>query len=224
MPSQIQGDRASPQTSLQSSPQTTPPQSHVKENPSTPYGESIAVNENAKQLQLDKDKEVLAPTKLLESFTENAENRERTSSESSSADAASFVETSVHLIDSPELEAESTVRCISNGVVVERDGVQISSNSSLNDNEKMSLPGPINAEADSVPKDASESLRASSQEKEDNSPLFSPPLYRQRYHFVRDILLKHGVKSVVDFGCAEPKLLAFLKFTHDFEVNFRLHR
>ena len=55
------------------------------------------------------------------------------------------------------------------------------------------------------------------QEKEDNSPLFSPPLYRQRYYFVRDILLQHEAKSVVDFGCAEPKLLSFLKFTHQFE-------
>ena len=55
------------------------------------------------------------------------------------------------------------------------------------------------------------------EEAEDQSPLFSPPLYRQRYSFVRDLLVRHDVTSVVDFGCAEPKLLAFLKFCPNME-------
>ena len=55
------------------------------------------------------------------------------------------------------------------------------------------------------------------EEAEDKSPLFTPPLYRQRYSFVRDILVQHDVTSVVDFGCAEPKLLAFLKYCQNIE-------
>ena len=60
---------------------------------------------------------------------------------------------------------------------------------------------------------------SSAAEAEDHSPLFCPPLYRQRYSFVRDILTRHDVTSVVDFGCAEPKLLAFLKFCPNIEVS-----
>ncbi|XP_076454570.1 small RNA 2'-O-methyltransferase-like [Babylonia areolata] len=42
-------------------------------------------------------------------------------------------------------------------------------------------------------------------------PKFNPPVYSQRYALVQDVLRKHCVESVVDFGCAECKIIYFLK-------------
>ncbi|XP_041370773.1 small RNA 2'-O-methyltransferase-like [Gigantopelta aegis] len=42
-------------------------------------------------------------------------------------------------------------------------------------------------------------------------PMFDPPLYVQRYGFVREVLEKHLVKSVVDFGSAQCKIITLLK-------------
>ncbi|XP_036375860.1 small RNA 2'-O-methyltransferase [Megalops cyprinoides] len=49
-------------------------------------------------------------------------------------------------------------------------------------------------------------------------PLFSPPLYMQRYQFVIDFVKKHKPKKVVDLGCADCRLLWKLKYHRDTEV------
>ncbi|XP_066293558.1 small RNA 2'-O-methyltransferase-like [Branchiostoma lanceolatum] len=48
-------------------------------------------------------------------------------------------------------------------------------------------------------------------EEEFGGPVFSPPLYRQRYQTVADLVKKYRPKRLVDFGCAEGKLIRFLK-------------
>ncbi|KFM69658.1 Small RNA 2'-O-methyltransferase, partial [Stegodyphus mimosarum] len=46
---------------------------------------------------------------------------------------------------------------------------------------------------------------------EQSGPVFSPPLYLQRYTTVRDILYKvPGIEKVVDFGCAEGNFVKYL--------------
>ncbi|KAL0094700.1 hypothetical protein F4703DRAFT_1820172 [Phycomyces blakesleeanus] len=42
------------------------------------------------------------------------------------------------------------------------------------------------------------------------STSFSPPLWRQRRSFILETLRKHRVSSVLDFGCGEASVLAFL--------------
>jgi small RNA 2'-O-methyltransferase len=57
------------------------------------------------------------------------------------------------------------------------------------------------------------------EEEEDNSGdlpsknffRFVPPLYYQRYEFVSQLLLKNNCKTYLDIGCAECKLLKYLK-------------
>ncbi|XP_035684937.1 small RNA 2'-O-methyltransferase-like [Branchiostoma floridae] len=48
-------------------------------------------------------------------------------------------------------------------------------------------------------------------EEEFGGPVFSPPLYRQRYQTVADLVKKYKPKRLLDFGCAEGKLIKFLK-------------
>ncbi|XP_063058018.1 small RNA 2'-O-methyltransferase [Engraulis encrasicolus] len=43
-------------------------------------------------------------------------------------------------------------------------------------------------------------------------PLFSPPLFMQRYQFVVDFVQAHGSKKVLDLGCAECSLLKQLQY------------
>ncbi|KAJ8277964.1 hypothetical protein GJAV_G00082200 [Gymnothorax javanicus] len=50
------------------------------------------------------------------------------------------------------------------------------------------------------------------------NPLFTPPLYKQRYQFVVDFVKKHNPKKVVDLGCAECGLLRKLKFHRNIEL------
>uniref|UniRef100_A0A8C6MZA4 Small RNA 2'-O-methyltransferase n=1 Tax=Mus spicilegus TaxID=10103 RepID=A0A8C6MZA4_MUSSI len=40
---------------------------------------------------------------------------------------------------------------------------------------------------------------------------FKPPLYKQRYQFVRDLVDRHEPKKVADLGCGDAKLLKLLK-------------
>ncbi|KAM6217109.1 small RNA 2'-O-methyltransferase [Rhynchocyon petersi] len=47
---------------------------------------------------------------------------------------------------------------------------------------------------------------------------FNPPLYRQRYHFVRDVVVQHEPKKVADLGCGETSLLWMLKFHQCIEL------
>ncbi|MGH0126549.1 UNVERIFIED_CONTAM: hypothetical protein FKN15_073879 [Acipenser sinensis] len=47
---------------------------------------------------------------------------------------------------------------------------------------------------------------------------FSPPLYKQRYQFVIDLVKKYKPKKVVDLGCADCTLLWKLKFQTCIEV------
>ncbi|KAI9488842.1 hypothetical protein BDB00DRAFT_791547 [Zychaea mexicana] len=46
--------------------------------------------------------------------------------------------------------------------------------------------------------------------EEDRSGSFNPPLWRQRRTFIRDILQKHNVSTVLDYGCGEASVLSFL--------------
>ncbi|NXL56993.1 HENMT methyltransferase, partial [Chordeiles acutipennis] len=47
---------------------------------------------------------------------------------------------------------------------------------------------------------------------------FTPPLYKQRYHFVKDLVGKYKPKKVADLGCADCTLLGMLKFCSCIEV------
>ncbi|KAM9007068.1 small RNA 2'-O-methyltransferase isoform 2-T2 [Ara ararauna] len=47
---------------------------------------------------------------------------------------------------------------------------------------------------------------------------FTPPLYRQRYQFVKDLVGKYKPKKVADLGCADCTLLCMLKFCSCIEV------
>ncbi|XP_052657964.1 small RNA 2'-O-methyltransferase isoform X1 [Harpia harpyja] len=47
---------------------------------------------------------------------------------------------------------------------------------------------------------------------------FTPPLYKQRYHFVKDLVGKYKPKKVADLGCADCTLLWMLKFCSCIEV------
>ncbi|NWS43785.1 HENMT methyltransferase, partial [Probosciger aterrimus] len=47
---------------------------------------------------------------------------------------------------------------------------------------------------------------------------FTPPLYRQRYQFVKDLVGKYKPKKVADLGCADCRLLCMLKFCSCIEV------
>ncbi|NXE12446.1 HENMT methyltransferase, partial [Lophotis ruficrista] len=47
---------------------------------------------------------------------------------------------------------------------------------------------------------------------------FRPPLYKQRYHFVKDLVGKYKPKKVADLGCADCTLLWMLKFCSCIEV------
>uniref|UniRef100_A0A8C5KYW0 Small RNA 2'-O-methyltransferase n=1 Tax=Jaculus jaculus TaxID=51337 RepID=A0A8C5KYW0_JACJA len=40
---------------------------------------------------------------------------------------------------------------------------------------------------------------------------FKPPLYKQRYQFVKDLVDRHEPKKVADMGCGDTKLLRLLK-------------
>ncbi|XP_015724899.1 small RNA 2'-O-methyltransferase isoform X2 [Coturnix japonica] len=47
---------------------------------------------------------------------------------------------------------------------------------------------------------------------------FMPPLYKQRYEFVKDLVRKYKPKRVADLGCADCTLLWMLKFCSCIEV------
>ncbi|NXG65547.1 HENMT methyltransferase, partial [Hemiprocne comata] len=47
---------------------------------------------------------------------------------------------------------------------------------------------------------------------------FTPPLYKQRYQFVKDLVGKYKPKKVADLGCADCTLLWMLKFCRCIEV------
>ncbi|NXI62786.1 HENMT methyltransferase, partial [Anseranas semipalmata] len=47
---------------------------------------------------------------------------------------------------------------------------------------------------------------------------FTPPLYKQRYQFVKDLVGKYKPKKVADLGCADCTLLWMLKFCNCIEV------
>uniref|UniRef100_A0A2D4GWU2 Small RNA 2'-O-methyltransferase n=1 Tax=Micrurus corallinus TaxID=54390 RepID=A0A2D4GWU2_MICCO len=46
---------------------------------------------------------------------------------------------------------------------------------------------------------------------------FTPPLYKQRYHFIKQLVDKHRPKKVADLGCANCRLLWMLKFCNCIE-------
>ena len=52
---------------------------------------------------------------------------------------------------------------------------------------------------------------ASETEEESYEVKFDPPVSKQRYRAVLDVAKSHNVKSVVDFGCAECKMLIMYK-------------
>ncbi|XP_042320347.1 small RNA 2'-O-methyltransferase isoform X2 [Sceloporus undulatus] len=47
---------------------------------------------------------------------------------------------------------------------------------------------------------------------------FTPPLYKQRYQFIKQLVSKHKPKKVADLGCADCMLLWMLKFCNCIEV------
>uniref|UniRef100_A0A8C6Z357 Small RNA 2'-O-methyltransferase n=1 Tax=Nothoprocta perdicaria TaxID=30464 RepID=A0A8C6Z357_NOTPE len=47
---------------------------------------------------------------------------------------------------------------------------------------------------------------------------FTPPLYKQRYQFIKDLVWKYKPKKVADLGCADCTLLWMLKFCSCIEV------
>ncbi|XP_074859082.1 small RNA 2'-O-methyltransferase isoform X2 [Carettochelys insculpta] len=47
---------------------------------------------------------------------------------------------------------------------------------------------------------------------------FIPPLYKQRYQFIKDLVIKYKPKKVADLGCADCTLLWMLKFCNCIEV------
>ncbi|KAJ6658403.1 hypothetical protein lerEdw1_020107 [Lerista edwardsae] len=47
---------------------------------------------------------------------------------------------------------------------------------------------------------------------------FKPPLYKQRYQFIKQLAIKHKPKKVADLGCADCRLLWMLKFCNCIEV------
>ncbi|XP_061489869.1 small RNA 2'-O-methyltransferase isoform X2 [Rhineura floridana] len=47
---------------------------------------------------------------------------------------------------------------------------------------------------------------------------FTPPLYKQRYQFIKQLVSKYKPKKVADLGCAECRLLWMLKFCSCIEV------
>ncbi|NXF98330.1 HENMT methyltransferase, partial [Eubucco bourcierii] len=47
---------------------------------------------------------------------------------------------------------------------------------------------------------------------------FTPPLSKQRYQFIKDLVAKYSPKKVADLGCADCKLLWMLKFCSCIEV------
>ncbi|XP_014798865.1 PREDICTED: small RNA 2'-O-methyltransferase [Calidris pugnax] len=47
---------------------------------------------------------------------------------------------------------------------------------------------------------------------------FTPPLYKQRYQFIKDLVAKYKPKKVADLGCADCTLLWMLKFCSCIEV------
>ena len=49
---------------------------------------------------------------------------------------------------------------------------------------------------------------------ENNKFKFEPPLFIQRYDYVADLLKKYNCKTYMDIGCAECKLLRYLKNTN----------
>ncbi|ORZ00793.1 hypothetical protein BCR43DRAFT_485797 [Syncephalastrum racemosum] len=46
--------------------------------------------------------------------------------------------------------------------------------------------------------------------EDDRTFMFSPPLWRQRRSFIFDTIVKYGVQSVLDYGCGEANVLAYL--------------
>lgn len=51
------------------------------------------------------------------------------------------------------------------------------------------------------------------EEKDGGAPVFYPPLYKQRYDFVRRTICEKlpDVSTVADFGCAEGSFIRYLK-------------
>ena len=72
-----------------------------------------------------------------------------------------------------------------------------------------------------VPADEEPGARFLDDYNVDEEPLFSPPLFIQRYCYVEDVISKYGeemdLKSIVDFGCAEMKFLVRSKNGRKFQ-------
>ncbi|KAF1604240.1 Small RNA 2'-O-methyltransferase, partial [Eudyptes chrysolophus] len=56
------------------------------------------------------------------------------------------------------------------------------------------------------------------QEEQFTGIKFTPPLYKQRYQFIKDLVGKYKPKKVADLGCADCTLLWMLKFCNCIEV------
>ncbi|XP_028515954.1 small RNA 2'-O-methyltransferase isoform X2 [Exaiptasia diaphana] len=54
------------------------------------------------------------------------------------------------------------------------------------------------------------SQQKNTEEEAESSISFNPPVYRQRYQVVSEMVKKYEAKKVLDFGCAEAKLLRAL--------------
>jgi len=95
--------------------------------------------------------------------------------------------------------------------------VSASKDRSLSSGSDHSIPDDVHpptlnsASPDPPPDPPDETKEQPKEDFGDTSPLFTPPLYRQRYTFTRDILKQHQVESVVDMGCSQPRLLEVLR-------------
>ena len=237
MPIQTDGDRASPDLSPQSSPSSSSslliPVRQIRPPQNEPFPQKPLSITDLKEAETDRGS---ANDLVLRSVLKLAVNSDTTAmlvSDADGADPEDGLTDDAHEFEANDI-SQNGENAQSAPIEVLRDNLDCSS--AAHSLECAVAPSTnqsfVNSPSFSVnPHDASEVTPESAigssedsvattrqtQEKEDSSPLFSPPLYRQRYYFVREILLRHGAKSVVDFGCAEPKLLSFLKFTHDFE-------
>ncbi|KAL7334256.1 hypothetical protein PS15p_203047 [Mucor circinelloides] len=53
-------------------------------------------------------------------------------------------------------------------------------------------------------------MKPTSEDSYSCNEFFSPPLWRQRRAFIQDMLNKHNIETVIDYGCGEASVLSFL--------------
>ncbi|KAI8646399.1 hypothetical protein BD408DRAFT_359697 [Parasitella parasitica] len=53
-------------------------------------------------------------------------------------------------------------------------------------------------------------MKQTRQDSYNSSEVFSPPLWRQRRNFIQDVLNRFDIETVLDYGCGEASVLAFL--------------